>query len=481
MTMKTKFISILLLLVSALGTSRIIAQSDKISAKSVVKITTSFVTTEKGKTVKKIGNASGWCYKDPMHVVTDLHVVAGIPDKDIKVYTNQEKVSCGATVEKVLKEADLALLRLDRDIGLIPLELQQADPNSIREYSIWGFPHGIFEIAGDDIRFSRSLTSTPTLNSIISGNDLKFTLEKQGYPWPKAQILRISSTIQPGHSGAPIFTPEGKVVGVADGGLREGTARLNWAMPAYNYVPRLLTSNDPKPSTRSMQVNLYSSTTTVAADATEEEQIREMQQEASNDVIVNGNTSIHKTWSASYEEIFTTMSDDDRKEVLDFVRTYNINMDDTWYDVYEDFETGATISVPAGEDLTVMNGYFYVRNYDNTLEMLTMPYNYDSFESAQSYIAILLNEFMKNGNWASSPDSPDEYKRDVEMETASLEAVRFSTDESGKAFVYHAQVGGPDLLVVMLLMDGNKISDPVYLKQVAHYGVAAQFATFAIK
>jgi S1-C subfamily serine protease len=477
MNIKHLFLSVIFLL--PINGIQVFAQTDREGAKSVVKITTSYIATEKGKTVRKIGNASGWCWKDSRHIVTDLHVVAGIEDKDIRVYTDQEGKSCGARVEKVLKEADLALLQLDDDLGLVPLELQDANPNSTVEYSIWGFPQGIFAMAGDDIRFSRSLTSTPTLNSIINGNDLKFTLEKQGYPWTRAKILRISSTIQPGHSGAPIFTSNGKVVGIADGGLREGTARLNWAMPASDYVPRLLTSTDPKPTTRSIQVNLYSSTTTVAVDATEEEQNKELEQEAKDNTVTNGNKSISKTWTASYDEIIETMAEEDKKDVQDVVQTYNLNMNDTWFDVYEDYQTGATITVPAGQNFTVQDGWFFVSNADATIESLALPYNDESYESAKNGIATVLGEFLKSGSWVEDPNSPDDLEENNELETASFDATRISDDGKNQILSYHAEVDGSDLLVVLLLLDGTKMEDPDYIKQVVHFGVAAELATFA--
>jgi S1-C subfamily serine protease len=477
MNIKNLLLSIVFIAVFLL--SEVSAQTDKDGARSVVKITTSYVTTEKGKSVKKIGNASGWCWKDSKHIVTDLHVVAGIPDNDIKVYTDQEGKSSGAKVVKVLKEADLALLELDTDLGLRPLELQEADPNSGKEYTIWGFPHGIFAMAGDDIRFTRSLTSTPTLNSIINGNDLKFTLEKQGYPWPKAQILRISSTIQPGHSGAPIFTSTGKVVGIADGGLREGTARLNWAMPASQYVPLLFTSNDAKPATRSLQVSLYSSTTTVDLNATEEEVVDEMVKETKENTIQNGNQSILKTWTASYDEIIETMTDENKKDVTDIVAEHNLDMNDTWFDVYEDFETGATITIPYGENFVVRDGWYYVTNVDASLEFLTLPYNDESYASAKEGMNSVFKEILKSNTWVPDPETPDELDEDAEMETLSFDAMRVSNDGNNQILVYHAEIDGPDLLVVTLMMDGNKMDDPDYIKQVVHFGVAAELATFA--
>jgi S1-C subfamily serine protease len=485
MNLKVKHFPLLFLALMIAGST--LAQSDRDGARSVVKVKTSFKTTENGKPVIKIGNASGWCYLDARHIVTDLHVVAGMDNKDIRVSTDKGVKSCGAKVVNVLKEADLALLELDEDLGLTPLQIAEVDPNSKKEYSIWGFPQGIFAMAGDDIRFSRSLSASATLNDLIGGlgddvtggKNLKRLLEEQQYPSTKAQILRVSSTIQPGHSGAPIFSSDGNVVGIADGGLREGTARLNWAMPANVYVPRLLTSKDPMPQSRSLQVSLYSSTTTVDAEATEQEQDTKMEDDAKANTVVNGNQSISKTWTASYDEILETMTDKDKADVMQVVNAYKINMSDTWFDVYEDYQTGATISVPTGENFIVKDGFFYVVNSDETLAYMAMPYNGEDYASAKNGINIIWKELMGSGTWTESPDSPDELKENDAQESVTFEATRTSGDGKNTILYYNAVVEGSNLLVVAMLMDGTKMQNPDYIKQVVTYSVACNLATFA--
>ena len=477
--MKTFLRFLLAVLIYAMPISKLLAQSDRDGAKSVVKITTTFTTTENGKSVKKISNASGWCWKDSRHIITDLHVVAGIPNENIRISTNKGAKVCGAKVERVLYEADLALLVLDADLGLVPLDLQDADPNSKNEFSVWGFPHGIDDMSGDDIRFSRSLTSSPTLNSIINGNDLKFTLEKQGYPLPKANILRISSTIQPGHSGAPIFADNGKVVGIADGGLREGTARLNWAMPASKYVPLLLNSNDAKPNTRSVQVNLYSTTTTVDVDASEAEQNQEMEKEAEENTIVNGNMSISKTWTASYDEIIETMAEEDVAELKALTDSVNIDMTDTQYDIYEDFNTGATITIPSGEDFSVSDGWFYTSNADSTLFYDAMPFDYETFEDAKKAVLEVYNDYFDDNDWVIDPTSPDSREVNAVDERATYEFSRMAKDGNGQMLLYYGEVDGSSLLVTYLIYDINELVNIEYLKKFLHYAIAMQMATFS--
>lgn len=477
--MKAYFRFLLLAVILALPISELFAQTDKEGAKSVVKITTSFTTTENGKTVKKISNASGWCWKDSRHIITDLHVIAGIPNENIRISTNKGVKECGAKVEKVLYEADLALLLLDADLGLVPLDIQDTDPNSKNEFSVWGFPHGIDDMSGDEIRFSRSLTSTPTLNSIVNGNDLKFTLEKQGYPLPKANILRISSTIQPGHSGAPIFADNGKVVGIADGGLREGTARLNWAMPASKYVPLLLNSNDPKPNTRSVQVNLYATTTTVGVDATEAEQNMEMEKEAERNTIVNGDMSISKTWTASYAEIIETMAEEDVAELKALTDKASIDMADTRYDIYEDFNTGATITIPSGEYFSVSDGWFYTNNADSTLFYDALPFDFESFEEARKEVLAVFNDSFDENDWDVDSNSPDTSEVKAGDKVATYHFSRMSKNGDGQMLLYYAEVDDTSVLVTYLIYDINQLENIEYLKKFLHYAIAMEMATFS--
>lgn len=486
--MKSKALFLFFLTIATLHSAGIFAQgSDRISAKSVVKITTKFKgPDEKGQIVTKAGNGTGWCWNTSKQVVTALHVVAGIPVKDIKVYTDKESKSSGVVkVVKVLKEADLALLELDTDLGLTPLTLAEVDQNSSNEFYVWGFPHGIFQMAGDDIRFSRSLDASPTLNSIINKTGAKDEFEVQEYPFPTAKILRVSSTIQPGHSGAPIIDKTGKVIGVADGGLRSGTARLNWAFPANMYVPRLLNSNDPAPTTTSLQSNLYSSYTVIPDNVSQEEQNQIVEKEASENIVGNDSQSISKTWTASYDEILETMYEEDRNEIMAISAQNGLNMRDTWYDIYEDFNTGATITIPYGENMVYDNGWFYVNNQSNTLHYSAMIFDAGNFENATRGVYQAFGEILNSKRWVESPDlwimDPtfiDEEDVDYDYEFASFYFTRYSYDDQ-YMLLYNAEVDEGKLLVVMMVCDLNKLQEDDYKKQFLHYTVALNLAAFA--
>jgi len=473
--MKTRFILFVLLLISASSITTLSAQgNDKESARtSVVKIKTTYPAGTNGK--HELATATGWCWKDPTVVITALHAVAGA-DR-ITVYKNAT-TKCDAKIEKVLKEADLAMLRLTCDLGLVPLKLQAADPNSSSEYAVWGFPQGVYSIQGDDIRFSRSLENAPTLNSILTGDKLKNELEKQGYPLPVARIIRISSTIQPGHSGAPIFAKDGTVIGVADGGLRGGTARINWAMPASYYVPKLVASTDIIPKTPSVQVVLYSNKTEVDAEATEEDQNREYVKEVTENTVVNGKTSISKTWTAGYEDITSTMTDQEAKELEKITRAYNIDMSDTRYDIYEDYQTGATITIPAGDNFAIQEGWFYSGNSDGSLVFDALPFASETYANAKSNAVYVFQQNFSADEWDTEDESPDNISGSDEDEWAIYELTRVARDGSGRMLFYRAEVDGPSLLVTFMMYDPAHLSDPSYLKQFLSYSLAMEMASF---
>lgn len=488
--MKIQSLTVCIFLIASMQISEIFAQAGgkQNAATSVVKIETKFKgTDEKGRMVDMIGNGTGWCYGDALHLVTALHVVAGIPDKDISVFSEVSKKRSQAKVIKVLKEADLALLELVTDIGLKPLTLDVVDPNSTSEFYVWGYPHGIPTMAGDYIRFSLSHGNQPILNNLLQNEKLKEDLEKQKYPQLNAKILRVSSTIQPGHSGAPIINNTGKVIGIADGGLRSGTARLNWAFPASLYVPQLFNSNErPFPAERSIQSNLYSSNIIVTENISKEEQYKMIESEVLNNTTGDENQSVTLTWTADYNEIIETMFDDDINDILEITSENGINMNDTRYDIYEDFNTGATITIPAGENLVYDKGWFYVNNKTNDLNYSALIFNTNEFENAKTGVYEIFQQvlnskvFVENADaWVGSVDDPDEIFEDNEGQYASYFLIRYYSDENKDLMlIYNAEIDFGSLLVVTMVCDLTKMEDFDYQKQFFHYLVALNLADF---
>lgn len=476
--MKTRWIVVLPILVFLLPSGGLFAQSDVESAKtSVVKIETKYsVKNKNGQLEKKAGTATGFCWQNAMYVVTALHAVAGVDE--IKVIKNDGKYTT-AKVVRVLLEADLALLQLTATLGLKPLALAEVNPNAGKSYTIWGFPHAVYKIQDNEVRLSRSLESTPILNDIIHGDDLKYQLEKQKYPSTKAKILKIGSTIQPGQSGAPLFTSDGRVVGIADGGLRGGTALLNWGMPAAFYLPALPNSGDMIPQTVSLQSNLYSIHTTIPENATSDEVAVIIEQEAAENTISIGDQSITKTWTAEFADIISTMSDEEKAEIMAIVNGFGVDMFDTQYDIYEDFETGATVSIPAGENFEVSDGWYSTCNSEGTLCYSILPYFSGTYPDAKTHAMDLFIQSFPETAWVYNESTPDQMAEIDESEMAGFTFTRYSTTVEGLVLEFTAEISGPDLLIAFLIYDVNQIERQDYRKQYLHFSLAMALRDFA--
>ena len=294
---------------------------------------------------------TGFVWKNSTWVVTALHVVAG--KNVIQVYSQEEGNVSRAHIRNVLLEADLALLQLDQDIGLKPLPVASTPPDITQPHTIWGYPEDVAKLQGDPVRFSLSLDAKTTFDSIFR-SQASFLSAIGGGPFPQfsAEILRVSSILVHGHSGAPILNQSGQVVGIGDGGLHDGIARKNWAIPASTYLNRLPTSRDPIPGAFKPAGNLFSSQTDESTATTVAAPQSDDPDEAPQVLRLVGTTSIGAvvdSWPDEDEKY------DDLRTYFDFLaeryksRQSGPNIKDFYdvlIDIYEQTATGATIAIP---------------------------------------------------------------------------------------------------------------------------------------
>lgn len=442
-----------------------LAQTDRFSAKSVVKIKTSYIGQDReGNSAKVINTSSGWTWNDPLWVVTTLHSVAGVENIEVCSTT---KNCANAKIVRVLKEADLALLRIEKDLGLQPLTTQAISPQSSETYYIWGYPHDVYTIQGDEIKFSRSLNQFPTLSDIITGNKLKQQLVNQGYPLPSAKIYRISSIIQPGHSGAPILTSGGKVIGIADGGLRGGTARINWAMPSETYLRSLISSTEVIPTAVSIQHNLYSNAYYVPIDASDSDVDQYIAQDEALSTVSSGTgTEVHKTWTASLDEIYWTLDEEDQETIDELISDGLENyISNTFFDIYEDYNTGASFAVPFGSTVVYQDELFHIELEHSYLAFA--PINAFSFEEAALTLGVFVEEVLAQYPGSNiSLNFEDEYEAneyDEYVNSVVFREVFFEGENY--LLIVGGEVMGSDLACLLLVcplpreMDENQIEE----------------------
>jgi hypothetical protein len=406
------------------------------SAKSVVKIMSRF-------SGGKVESGSGFVWSQADYVVTALHVVAGA--LSITVYSETLKKEREADIIAVHQESDLALLKLKtNDLALAPLKLSSAPPNLKEEHYIWGYPRDVNSMQGDDIRFSLSLNQQPTLGNIFKSQaHFESVVGKQGYPQYQAKILRVSSSIQPGHSGAPIFDKSGVVVGIGDGGLHQGIARINWAIPAQTYLAGLPASKDPKPAEPSRQANLYSAP---LANPVEVKIGAGKKGTAQSRNGGDGQHALYLAWSAPLSDILETAEEGDAKDIQALELP---DLSQVMIDVYEDHETGATIAVPQGTTLSFNpeDRMVEARSASGQVRMFVQIVDREGAAAKEKFDLYLAGL----QNWRPDPEEQDELFE--EGGYSELTKSRVTFDDNG-------ELNG-QLLVTLILDENNFLGTAV--------------------
>ena len=460
-----------------------ISQSDRESAKSVVKVKAYYKGKDNNNQPKLVLNTStGWVWNSPQWIVTTLHSVAGV-DK-IEVCSVTDNCS-NARIVKVLREADLAIIKTDKNLGLRPLKSVYADPQSSKTYHIWGFPHSVHTIQGDEIKFSKTLGSFPKLIDILKRQKLKDQLERQKYPSTNANIFRISSIIQPGHSGAPIMTSNGDVIGIADGGLRGGAARINWAMPSDKYLKKLVVSTEVPPSTVSIQTNLYSDVYYLPLDVNES-QVDSYIVKKEEEGTINSNTGseVHKTWTATYDDLYTTLDEEDQA-------TLDIMLDDldddeyediigkAMFDVYEDFNTGATFVVPSNAQMTFEEESFHAKLTYSDFGFIS--FNTPSYEEAKEELNAFIKEMAYSFEESiESEDFDGDFETDDSNEyTYRVDAREVTMDGEDFLFLAGGVVKKSDLACFFLICPLISEMDYEQSVEFARMGISTQMISFS--
>ena len=311
------------------------------------------------------------------------------------------------------------------------------------------------------------------MNDILKSGDLILTkLKNQGYPLPTVKILRVGSIIQPGHSGSPIMDNNNRVVGVADGGLYEGTARINWAIQA-NYLIALITEgikpSDPGfPAGKSAQKQLFGN-----------------QNPDTNIPVKKSFTADHELFfmmTVPLGEVYDYSSTEDKEHLDFFLESFEKNWRDYTIDVYEDVETGATISVPYNSTITfdTEKNWYSIKSKD-IFEMIVKIAETESWDSAINEKDHFVNELNNLMEWEVGPTyiaTPYEDKEFLFYD-AIIDWENYHADQSQKAQMgaslsidYHSFFG-----TVYLTHDVQQIDnfDDYYL-----LNVCLQLATFPV-
>jgi hypothetical protein len=274
--------------------------------------------------------ATGFLWRDATTVVTALHAVAGC--SAVFVRFEAPASTLPVQVAKVLRRADLALLRIQGVSGRSTLQARTDEPAPNEHLEAIGYLPGVSAIRNVGMRMRPN--GGRKLRDIVP-TAVAAELSSRGSPSLDLEICDIQGHLLPGQSGAPVTDTTGKLVAIGDGGLASGALELAWAIPV-KYLADLLNSREDATSSH----RELGSATLFAAE-TESRDMGEVE---------CGGIKLTKVRSVPVRQLLASLDDPAR-----FVKIYGSQIVETLndfglppFEVLEHLPTGATIALPPG-------------------------------------------------------------------------------------------------------------------------------------
>lgn len=172
------------------------------------------------------GFGSAFCIDTAGVFVTNDHVVAALPEGGtLSLVLRAGESDQKAFPAKVLwrdKDADLALLQIEKTDSLTPLEL--GDAHELIETTpvvAFGYPFGT-DLALGKNQYPGVTVSTGHITALRKAQGL-------------LQMIQLDASLNPGNSGGPILNSKGQVIGIVMAGIRG--SGINFAIPVNQLQP----------------------------------------------------------------------------------------------------------------------------------------------------------------------------------------------------------------------------------------------------
>jgi len=291
-------------------------------------------------------------------IVTALHVVAGKKTILIK----WQGKSAYATVEKIYKPADLALLKLKTPLGIPALTLYSGEPPWDTDVNFWEIPINTSTVTAKtavlEERTSLSHISPRVANNPSGLSKSLCTDGGQYYPGMTTEVINFKEpNIRKAHSGSPL-TYDGKILGLVDGGAKliDGKACV-WAIPASDFT-KLFTQGTALPPAMQAcggttgNAYMYSGTRSDNPLLTPEEVEQASQFEEPMAFTSEDGSSLslyhdyRMTFSEVWETLFPEVQADLESIIEDDEEISDDHMLESTIDLYVEEQTGISVMVP---------------------------------------------------------------------------------------------------------------------------------------
>lgn len=292
---------------------------------------------------------TGFVWPTADRVVTAMHLVAGC--QRLALYHEGRRVERDAVVVSLLHEGDLALLSITGAADWLPAVVATRRPDTQEDLAVLGYELGAPTMGSKSLKLS---FGSSRLRDMLP-DQVRRELQTVGFPSVDLEILRLEGHLLPGHSGAPIFDREGKVVAVANGGLENGAASISWGLPVA-LLQQLRSSNQTSSSVPARRV-----ATLFAASLESKEQGSQ----------ACGAITFTKLRRRSFGAIArTTDSPLGLQQILQSIAYAGLpDMTNQMFDIHVDRESGATVVLPAGTALRSYGRVCLAQSPSGTIRM----------------------------------------------------------------------------------------------------------------
>ncbi|MBO2962252.1 trypsin-like peptidase domain-containing protein [Burkholderia pseudomallei] len=297
-------------------------------ARSVVEITAFQCTDGNSRT------GSGFVFQKPNQIVSDYHVVQGCGAFRVYFERAPGAPTKNATIARVLPKSDLALLNVSDPPNVPALDVERHPVRPDELYVAIGYSLQQPTLSNLDVGIS---VGSSILRDFLP-SEIQQQLGQNTQIDINSSIIRFKSPLEPGMSGGPVTNASGKVVAIVAGGLQNGTVPASWGWPG-THLSSLLTSTISPIARAAASTTLFS----MVKDTTTHE-TRQC-----------GKLTFTKIATRSYGDISQTADDQAAVTRVAAISTRPQNIINQFsFDLWQHRESGATVAVPTGTDLTTV-------------------------------------------------------------------------------------------------------------------------------
>ena len=404
--------------------------------------------------------STGFFWKDGSTILTTLHSLSSL--NDIEVYIPKTQNWQVAKLKKVFKNGDLISLQISGYLSgdFISERYSAVPPIDTKVFTI-GYNSG--NVSYIDRDFQVGLLQGNTLDDLLPASS-KQEIRNLGFPSLSTQIIYLKGNLLHGFSGAPIVDSQGKLVGIADGGLENGAAGISWCINS-THISTLEVSTESLPILNQSRINTLF--------AAEEYQNKE---EIKQDFIELNHLKFKKIKTRTFSQLdltgkYSSMDAQGLTQLLSSFSMYNYSSFS--YDVYLEESSGATIVLPAESELKIENGLIV-----SGTEKIAFYLSVIKTSNVQQASLIFEGKIMPfyYTNWRADPVWS--YPYPYPEPNNSFIRRRGYYGNNNRNYIFEALAGNSKYFLGVATKRDNMLLTQYDLEEWAKYAIAIQLTTF---